>query len=123
MKKRIIFVDDEPMVLDWLRDALRPMGIEWDMAFVDSGERALEIMGQLPFDVIISDTRMPRMNGAQLLAEVWKRFPKTVRLILSGHADPDLILECGPSIPEQALPRQRPKSCDRSRQRVRTIPS
>jgi HD-like signal output (HDOD) protein len=94
MKKRILFVDDDPLVLDGLRRVLRPMGSEWDMAFVESGEKALEIMGQLPFDVVIADMRMPGMNGAQLLAEVWKRFPKTVRLILSGHADPDLILEC-----------------------------
>jgi HD-like signal output (HDOD) protein/CheY-like chemotaxis protein len=94
MKKRILFVDDEPMVLEGLRRVLRPMGAEWDMAFVESGEKALEIMGRLPFDVVIADMRMPGMNGAQLLEEVWKRFPKTVRLILSGHADPDLIMEC-----------------------------
>src|SRR5690348_2571276 len=94
MKKRILFVDDEPMVLDGLRRVLRPMAAEWDMAFVESGVKALELMDRLPFDVVIADMRMPGMNGAQLLAEVWKRFPKTVRLILSGHADPDLILEC-----------------------------
>jgi HD-like signal output (HDOD) protein/CheY-like chemotaxis protein len=94
MKKRILFVDDEPMVLDGLRRVLRPMGAEWDMAFVESGAKALELMDRLPFEVVIADMRMPGMNGAQLLAEVWKRFPKTVRLILSGHADPDLILEC-----------------------------
>jgi response regulator RpfG family c-di-GMP phosphodiesterase len=94
MRKRILFVDDEPLVLEALRRVLRPQSAEWDMAFVDSGAKALEVMSQLPFDVIIADMRMPGMNGAELLAEVWKRFPKTVRLILSGHADPDLILEC-----------------------------
>jgi len=94
MKKRILFVDDDPLLLEGLRRGLRSMSTEWDMAFVDSGEKALAIMGQLPFDVVISDMRMPGMSGAALLAEVWKRFPKTVRLILSGHADPDLILEC-----------------------------
>src|SRR5437868_3428168 len=94
MKKRILFVDDEPMILEGLRRALRSLNGEWDMAFVESGQKALELMAELPFDVVIADMRMPGMNGAQLLAEVWKRFPKTVRLILSGHADPDLILEC-----------------------------
>jgi HD-like signal output (HDOD) protein/CheY-like chemotaxis protein len=94
MKKRVLFVDDESLVLDGLRRSLRPMGAEWDMAFVESGEKALDIMCHLPFDVVIADMRMPQMNGAQLLEEVWKRFPKTVRLILSGHADPELILEC-----------------------------
>jgi len=94
MKKRILFVDDEPLVLDALRRVLRPLNAEWDMAFVESGQKALELMDQLPFDVIIADMRMPGMNGAELLAEVWKRSPRTVRLILSGHADPDLIMEC-----------------------------
>jgi len=94
MKKRILFVDDEPMVLEALRRVLRPLSAEWDMAFVDSGQKALELMERLPFDVIIAEMRMPRMNGAKLLTEVWKRFPNTVRLILSGHADAKLILEC-----------------------------
>jgi CheY-like chemotaxis protein len=86
MKKRILFVDDESMVLDGLRRVSRPMGGECDMAFVDSGEKAQEIMGRLPFDVVIADMRMPRMNGAELLDEVWKRFPKTVWFILPQHA-------------------------------------
>jgi HD-like signal output (HDOD) protein len=94
MKKRILFVDDELLVIEALRRVLRPLSAEWDMAFVESGAKALELMNQLPFDVVITDMRMPGMNGAELLAEVWKRFPKTVRLVLSGHADPQLILEC-----------------------------
>src|SRR5438045_4733397 len=64
------------------------------MEFVDSGPKALEAMASNPFAVIVSDMRMPGMNGAHLLNEVMKRFPKTVRLILSGHADQELILKC-----------------------------
>src|SRR6185369_2652759 len=94
MRKRILFVDDEPLVLEGLQRMLRPMRAEWEMAFVDKGAKALELMAQTPFDVVISDMRMPGMNGAELLAEVLKRFPKTVRLILSGHADRDLVLKC-----------------------------
>ena len=56
MKKRVLFVDDESLVLDGLRRSLRPMGAEWDMAFVESGEKALDIMCHLPFDVVIADT-------------------------------------------------------------------
>jgi HD-like signal output (HDOD) protein len=52
------------------------------------------LLAEKPFDVIVSDMRMPDMNGAELLAEVMKRHPKTVRLILSGYADKDLILKC-----------------------------
>jgi len=94
MKKRVLFVDDETLVLEGLQRMLRSMRAEWDMAFVESGAKALELMGQAPFDVVVSDMRMPGMNGAELLAEVLKRFPKTVRLILSGHADRDLVLKC-----------------------------
>lgn len=94
MKKRILFVDDEQMVLDGLQRMLRPMREEWDMAFTSSGKEALGLMSQAPFDVVVSDMRMPEMNGAQLLAEVLHRYPHTVRLILSGHADKDLILKC-----------------------------
>lgn len=94
MKKQIIFVDDEDMVLQGLQRSMRVMRNDWDMTFVDSGAKALEFMEKSPVDVVVSDMRMPGMSGAQLLAEVMKRFPKTVRLVLSGHADQDMILQC-----------------------------
>ncbi len=93
MKKRVLFVDDETMVLQGLQRMLRPMRNDWDMEFVESGAVALERMALAPVDVVVSDMRMPGMNGAQLLTEVMKRFPKTVRIILSGHADHDLVLK------------------------------
>lgn len=93
MKKRVLFVDDETMVLQGLQRMLRPMRNDWDMEFIESGAAALESMAAVPADVVISDMRMPGMNGAQLLTEVMKRFPKTVRIILSGHADHDLVLK------------------------------
>jgi HD-like signal output (HDOD) protein/CheY-like chemotaxis protein len=91
---RILFVDDEPLFLQRLEQVLRPQRSEWETEFVDSGAKALERMARAPFDVIVSDMLMPGMNGAELLAEVLKRHPKTIRLILSGHADKDLILKC-----------------------------
>ncbi len=94
MKTRIIFVDDEDLALRGLKRLLYPMRNEWDMEFVDSGAKALNLMATAPFDVIVSDMRMPGMNGAELLNEVMKRYPKTVRLILSGYADRELILKC-----------------------------
>jgi HD-like signal output (HDOD) protein len=94
MKKRILFVDDEEFALRGLDRLLRSMRDEWDMEFVDSGDKALASMAEAHFDVIVSDMRMPGMNGAELLNEVMKRHPKTVRLILSGYADRDLILKC-----------------------------
>lgn len=73
---------------------LRPMRAEWEMEFVESGQQAIEAMNALPFQVIVSDMRMPGMTGAQLLTQIKDRYPKTVRLILSGHADKDLIMKC-----------------------------
>lgn len=94
MKKSILFVDDEAYVLDGLQRMLRPMRNEWDMAFVSGGTEALEFMAGTAVDVVVADMRMPGMNGAELLNEVMKRHPQTVRLILSGHADKDLIMQC-----------------------------
>jgi len=94
MKKRILFVDDEPMILQGLQRMLRSMREEWDMEFVEGGEKALAAMTERTFDVVVTDMRMPVMNGAQLLTEIRNRHPMTVRLILSGHADKDLVNQC-----------------------------
>jgi HD-like signal output (HDOD) protein/CheY-like chemotaxis protein len=94
MKKRILFVDDDAMILEGIQRMLRSMRAVWEMEFVESAEAALRTLGQRSFDVVVSDMRMPKMNGAELLAEVMKRHPSTVRLILSGYADKDLILKC-----------------------------
>jgi HD-like signal output (HDOD) protein len=94
MKKRILFVDDDPMILQGLQRVLRPMRDDWDTAFVDGGDKALEAMAKQAFDVVVTDMRMPVMNGAQLLKEIQRRYPMTIRLILSGHADADLVSQC-----------------------------
>lgn len=90
---RILFVDDEPMVLDGLRRSLRFLRTEWSMEFARSGPEALTRMEAAPFDVLVTDMRMPGMNGIELLREVLQRHPETVRLVLSGHADEQWILE------------------------------
>ena len=92
MNKRILFVDDEPMVLQGLQRSLHGMRSEWEMAFASSGPEALETMAGSHFDVVITDMRMPGMDGAQLLDQVKKRFPQTVRIVLSGQSDRETIL-------------------------------
>jgi len=92
--KRILFVDDEPLVLQGLERMLHAMRREWDMCFASSGAEALQKMAETPADVVISDMRMPNMNGAQLLNEIMRRYPKTVRFILSGFADQEMIMQC-----------------------------
>ena len=90
--KTLLFVDDEPRVLQGLQRQLRPMRHEWDMNFVESGRQALEFMAAQPVDIIISDMMMPGMDGSQLLSEVLKRHPQTVRIVLSGHAEREAVL-------------------------------
>ncbi len=94
MKYRILFVDDEPLVLQGLQRMLRALRQEWEMEFVNSGARALEQLAHGRFDAVVTDMRMPGMNGAELLNEVMRRHPQTVRLVLSGQADENLILKC-----------------------------
>ena len=62
------------------------------MEFLSSGAAALASLAKVPADVIVSDMRMPGMDGWQLLAEVKKHYPQTVRLVLSGHADPSSVM-------------------------------
>ena len=89
----ILFVDDEPAITQALKRMLHSMRREWDMHFVLSGKDALCYMEDNPVDVIISDMRMPEMNGAELLDEVIKRYPNVIRIILSGQADQEAILK------------------------------
>ncbi len=89
--RTILFVDDEPNILEGLQRMLFPLQREWKMAFVPSGAKALEAMEAQRFDVIVSDMRMPGMDGAQLLATVKKRFPDTVRFVLTGQTDGETV--------------------------------
>lgn len=96
--KRILFVDDESNILEGLRRMLHSQRREWDMAFVQGGSEALELMEQQSFDAIVSDMRMPGMDGAELLGTVKERWPEVVRFILSGHSDQELVMRSvGPS--------------------------
>lgn len=94
MKIRILFIDDDALMLKSMARVLNPMREEWEMEFVDSGAGALELMAVKPFDIIVSDMVMPGMNGAQLLNEVMERYPNTARFILSGHAKSEDVFKC-----------------------------
>lgn len=89
---RILFVDDEPSVLEAIRRSTHAMRSEWGTEFVSSGPAALAALARAPADVVVADMRMPGMDGPQLLAEVKKVCPQAVRFILSGYADPSAIM-------------------------------
>jgi putative nucleotidyltransferase with HDIG domain len=93
MKQQILFVDDELNILKGLQRSLRPLRNQWAMTFVEGGVRALECLEQASFDVIITDMRMPHMDGAQLLRKVQAKYPMMVRIILSGHSDQEMVMK------------------------------
>jgi HD-like signal output (HDOD) protein len=91
--KRILFVDDDASVLAGLRNALRKRRHEWEMVFALGPEAALEKLAVSSFDVVVSDMRMPHMDGATLLTEVRRLQPKTVRMILTGQTEQESVLK------------------------------
>ncbi len=92
-KPRVLFVDDEPNVLGGLRRMLRNMRNEWHMEFVEGGQKALDLLDGQEFDVIVSDMRMPGINGLDLVKKVMESHPEMVRIILSGQSDEGFIRE------------------------------
>lgn len=91
-KKRILFVDDDPNILAGIRRVLRSMRDEFDLHFAENGREALEKMAETTFDVVVSDMRMPGMDGAELLKKVQELYPCTIRIMLTGQADQESIL-------------------------------
>jgi HD-like signal output (HDOD) protein len=91
-RSRLLFVDDEVLVLQGLKRSLHCMRGQWDMTFVESGALALEALASQHYDAIVSDMRMPGMDGAQLLELVKREYPEVVRIVLSGQASRETIL-------------------------------
>ncbi|SEM22072.1 Response regulator c-di-GMP phosphodiesterase, RpfG family, contains REC and HD-GYP domains [Pseudomonas sp. NFIX51] len=85
----VLLVDDEESILNSLRRLLRSQ--PYDILLADSAAKALEILAQRPVDVVMSDARMPSMDGATLLAHIHQRYPSTLRILLTGYADMTLI--------------------------------
>jgi HD-like signal output (HDOD) protein/CheY-like chemotaxis protein len=95
---RVLFVDDDPNVLQGLRRMLRAYRHEWDMAFAGDGGEALALLERERFDVIVSDMRMPGMDGAELLSRVQDLHPHMVRIILSGQSEKEEVMRAlGPT--------------------------
>ena len=84
MAEKILLVDDEPNVLDGYR---RTLGREFTLETAVGGQEALALMEKAPYAVVVSDMRMPGMDGVQLLSRVKTQSPDTIRVMLTGHAD------------------------------------
>jgi putative nucleotidyltransferase with HDIG domain len=88
--KRILFVDGDAKVLDGLRRMLYHTRTKWEMVFVTSGIRALELLDESEFDLLVTEIRMPDINGIELLNAVVKRHSQVIRFVLSGVANPEI---------------------------------
>lgn len=89
-KYTVLFVDDEKRILTALKSIFRR---QYTVHIASSGREALEILASTAVDVIVSDQRMPQMLGNELLAEVHRLYPKTMRLLLTGFMDKQAIIE------------------------------
>ncbi|MGH9746867.1 MAG: HDOD domain-containing protein [Candidatus Acidiferrales bacterium] len=94
--KRVLFVDDEPSVLNSLKAMLGPQEPQWDTAFAPSAEIALDLLGKSSFDAVVSDLSMPGMDGAALLKIVCERFPTVVRIVVASQQEMNSALRAVP---------------------------
>jgi len=92
-KRTVLFVDDEPMILNGLRRMLHPLQPNWTMLFADSAAKALELLDEQEITVVISDMRMPGMNGFELLKIICRQWPQVIRVMLTGQPDKDIYCE------------------------------
>ena len=115
--KRLLFVDDEPLILQGVKASLYTRRKDWDMHFATGGAQALELMRESHFDVLVTDLRMPGIDGTTLVARTRSDSPGTIRVVLSGYADDDqsqrlvslahryLSKPCGPKQLEECIDR------------------
>ena len=91
--KRILFVDDEPELLDSLRARLYKRRHEWNMVFLTSAQQAFAELEQGAADLVVSDVRMPGIDGGEFLRVLKEHWPETIRIVLSGYAEQVQVLK------------------------------
>jgi HD-like signal output (HDOD) protein/ActR/RegA family two-component response regulator len=92
MRKRVLFVEDDPPLLHALERAFQSIGAEWDMGFVENAVAALELMDKERFDVLVSDLHMPGMDGTKLLNEAGQKHPNIIRFILAESSEKEQVM-------------------------------
>jgi two-component system, sensor histidine kinase and response regulator len=92
MENRVLVVDDEKEIRAFLSKALSRLG-GFDVELAGSGEEALRKLEKEPFDLVLTDLKMPKMDGLQLIAEVARSKPETLTIMMTGHGTIDSALE------------------------------
>lgn len=92
----ILFVDDEPRVLEGIRDVLWPQRRRWAVTLAQGGDAALKLLAERTFDVVVTDLRMPGVDGFAVLERLKERHPRTVRLVLSGDPQRETAMKLVP---------------------------
>ncbi len=90
---KILFVDDDANFLQSLARSLRRMSAEWDLRFASSGSMALDILDAEVCDAVVTDFKMPEMDGLELLSTLKERYPDVVRVLFTGQSDDSLFGE------------------------------
>ena len=106
-KVRILFVDDEPPILTAIERQLRKDRARWEMVFAVGGQRALDEIHKACFTVVISDFRMPQVDGVAVLNEARASCPMTMQIMLSGDAEAPAMSRAVPDLHRLIL-----KPCD-----------
>ncbi len=91
--KTLLFVDDDPNLLRGLKRGLHSLRGQWQMMYADSGKEGLELLKKTAVDVVVSDYRMPEMNGYEFLQEVRQHHPEIIRIMLTGQPDRETYAE------------------------------
>ncbi len=92
MENRILVVDDEKQIRDFLYEALTQLG-GFYVELAENGEEALKKIEKENFDLVLTDMKMPKMDGLQLITEIAKFKPETLMVLLTGHGTIDSALE------------------------------
>ncbi len=89
-----MFVDDEETVLTLYRHMFSNKKSDWEIGYAEDGIEALNLMEEEPYDVLVTDMNMPRMNGAELVVQVAEEYPSTARVIITGFSDQKSVIQC-----------------------------
>jgi len=87
---RVLFVDDDERILRGLGMWLRKQAAHWEIRYACGGTEALDLIQEWEPDVVVTDMRMPKVDGAELLLQVRECYPEALRIVLTGQADEGL---------------------------------